>query len=455
MSESILPGTSVQVLAEGLITAGSVATGNIGVVGTAQDGETGKVFLLSSLADAKKVFGDQTKDTHLMNALNLIYANGGRSVYAVRAGKEGSKSKVELTTTDSNTGLRLQTKEVGSNGNNFRVKINEPEDSKAKVIIEQKVKDNNRWDAIEDYNIESFQDLYNAINQKQDSKFEAIALDQSLADELPKAIEGDGKSFTGGANQMDPDYKATLAKLEQEPVNIVVLAGETIETHKTELEEHLTKTATIKRERIGIMDLGFGADHKDALHENVPDNERLIVVAPGIQITNGGNPTSGYTAAAVAGLLASLPVQTSPTNKSLVLQGLSTIFNHTELKKWVAARILVIEQRNGFRIVKGITTHSGAWKQITTRRIVDYAIYGVRAGCDPYIGKLNNIRVRGAMKATLDGFLTRMVENEALVSYSLEVSASRSDEKEGIAKVVMSLQPTFSIDFIQVTMYLD
>ncbi len=113
-----------------------------------------------------------------------------------------------------------------------------------------------------------------------------------------------------------------------------------------------------------------------------------------------------------------------------------------------------MEKRDGFRVVKGITTHDGAWRQITTRRIVDYATYGVRSACDPYIGKLNNERVRGAMKATLDAFLTRMVNDEALVSYQLSVSATRDQERAGEAIVNLTLEPTFSIDFIKVTMYL-
>ena len=85
---------------------------------------------------------------------------------------------------------------------------------------------------------------------------------------------------------------------------------------------------------------------------------------------------------------------------------------------------------------------------------MDYAIYGVRSACNPYIGKLNNERVRGAMKATLDAFLTRMVEDEALVSYELEVSATRAQEIEGVCAVTMTIRPTFSIDFVRVTMYL-
>ena len=79
----------------------------------------------------------------------------------------------------------------------------------------------------------------------------------------------------------------------------------------------------------------------------------------------------------------------------------------------------------------------------------------MRIGANPYIGRLNNARVRAAMKATLDGFLAQMVLDEMLISYSLEVSATRAQEIVGVAAVTMVLQPTFSIDFIRVTMILE
>ena len=41
------------------------------------------------------------------------------------------------------------------------------------------------------------------------------------------------------------------------------------------------------------------------------------------------------------------------------------------------------------------------------------------------------------------------------LSYDLTVSATRQDEIAGIAKVELTLQPTFSIDFIKVTMVLE
>ena len=105
--------------------------------------------------------------------------------------------------------------------------------------------------------------------------------------------------------------------------------------------------------------------------------------------------------------------------------------------------------------MKGITTDTTtAWQQASIRRIIAFALYGTRSACNPYIGKLNNDRVRSAMKATLDAFLTRMVQDEALISYELEVSATRAQEIAGEAIVTMVLRPTFSIDFIKVDMYL-
>ncbi|HEY9738740.1 MAG TPA: phage tail sheath C-terminal domain-containing protein, partial [Trichocoleus sp.] len=262
---------------------------------------------------------------------------------------------------------------------------------------------------------------------------------------------------SGGVSGKD-EYQAALALLENEIVNIVLLAGQDsgVSWAKEVLEGHLNTTAVNRRERIGLI--GVAGDEVDAIARHTFNSERVIAVAPGVAASQDDTPItlpSSYLAAAVAGLIASLPVQASPTNKVLTLSGLSKRFTASQLEKLVGSRVLAVEQREGFRIVKGITTSTNpAWHQITTRRIVDYAIYGVRLACNPYIGKLNNERVRGAMKATLDAFLTRMVNDESLVGYSLTVTATRPQEVAGEAIVTMTLQPTFSIDFIKVTMYL-
>jgi hypothetical protein len=68
---------------------------------------------------------------------------------------------------------------------------------------------------------------------------------------------------------------------------------------------------------------------------------------------------------------------------------------------------------------------------------------------------LNNQRVRKALQGAIDGFLTTMVVDEMLISYSLEVTATRADEIAGRCVVNATLRPTFSIDFIAVTMVLE
>jgi hypothetical protein len=114
----------------------------------------------------------------------------------------------------------------------------------------------------------------------------------------------------------------------------------------------------------------------------------------------------------------------------------------------IKRNILSVIPKSGFRVLKGITTEGeGApFSQIPTRRIVDFAKYGVRSAANPYIGRLNNVRVRAALQATLEAFLTRMVDDEALTGFELSVTATRAQEIAGEVSVVMTLQPTFSIE---------
>ena len=151
-----------------------------------------------------------------------------------------------------------------------------------------------------------------------------------------------------------------------------------------------------------------------------------------------------------------MPVQTSLTNKVLTIPGLALNANRGEQTQLIQRNVLTVIQKEGFRVLKGVTTAGVGtpFSAIPTLRIVDYAKYGVRSAADPYIGRLNNARVRAALKATLDAFLTRMVDDEALTQYALDVSATRAQEIAGEVAVVMTLQPTFSIEFIRVVMIL-
>lgn len=273
--------------------------------------------------------------------------------------------------------------------------------------------------------------------------------------------------FAGGRNgAAGANYSTGLDRLLNEPAHIIVAAGQD-ESFGDELAAHcaLASSDTYQRNRIAVVGTGTAASRDAFLAAVLGHNlnsDRLIYVAPGIRATDAAaEPPAdvvlpgSYAAAAVAGLLASLPAHVSATNKVLNVGGVEHVLTRAELEQIVQSRVLALEQRQGIRIVQGITSATNtAWHQVTTRRIVDFASFGVRSAALPFIGRLNNERVRGALRTAINGFLADMVTDEMLIGYELNVAATREQEIRGIAEVTIVLRPVFSIDFIKVVIFL-
>lgn len=254
-------------------------------------------------------------------------------------------------------------------------------------------------------------------------------------------------AFTAGANE-----------LLKEDINILIAPELATATAKTVLQAALEAAENNAKDMISVI--GADAATTTAIKNQVTANKRVVLVTPGVQAYDPAadavvNLPGTYTAAAVAGLVASLAPQSSPTNK--VLPGVTALaarYSYGELKDLLQGNVCPLEDRQGIRVVRGITTEGAAFQQITTRRIVDFAKAGIRQVANPFIGRLNNERVRKALHGALDGFLTTMVVDEALTNYQLEVKATRADEIAGRCVVNVALQPTFSIDYIRVTLVL-
>jgi hypothetical protein len=287
----------------------------------------------------------------------------------------------------------------------------------------------------------------------------------------PFANADDVRPLTNGSNGEDAaqsDYALGLAQLLSENAHIILAAGrdetgDQLTGIGSLLKAHVDAASTdkIKRDRIGVLGSPLGATLPQITAHNIA-SDRIVFVAPGIKTTDASAKPKpkqvtlpgSYAAAAIAGLISALDPQQSLTNKTVAVDGLEKKFTPDKLEQLVQARVLALEEHQGLRVVRGITTDPGAFQQITTRRIVDYAKYGVRGAAEPFIGLLNNDRVRKALKGAINGFLARMVDDEMLESYELDVTATRAEEISGIARVVMTLRPTFSIDYIVVTMFL-
>ncbi len=264
------------------------------------------------------------------------------------------------------------------------------------------------------------------------------------------------RALGSGADQAA--FASAAAELLKETVNILI-APELATATALQVLPSATNTAESDGKDM-ITVVGSDASSVTDIAAQVAANKRVVLVTPGVRAYD---PAAGamvdlpgnYTAAAVAGLIASLAPQASPTNK--VLPGVTqlvTRYSYGQLKSLLQANVCPLEIRQGVRVVRGITTEGEAFSQITTRRIVDFAKAGIRQVANPFVGRLNNERVRTALHGALDSFLTTMVVDEALTGYQLEVTATRADEIAGRCIVNVAMQPTFSIDYIRVTLAL-
>jgi hypothetical protein len=562
MAEMILPGTYIEVRAEGLIVPGRVSVGNLGVVGTASNGPIGVPVILGSYSEARERFGvydafidGSSDELTLVRALELAYSEGATTVFAVRVASATAASATYVIGSAGVDNVRLAAKNPGTAGNELAINItdadqdaliegekftgvgpftlgNTPVNKSARNRIRlltaadgltrslQIIYDDTpgapgpgqvkidragggldfgdtldtadvvtatyvvarssavkvtlrRGTSEEVYTVVSGNDLANDIKKDPGGSAFVTATPLGGSDQLPdkSPSANDFASFGTGANTRGDngaagaDYKNGLDLLLNEPAHIIVAAGQD-DSFGDELKAHceVASTDVVKGDRIGVIGSRLGAT-LDSIRGHTLDSDRVIFVVPGIKTNDAARVPpvevtlpGAYTAAALAGLLAALPAHNSPTNKVLSVGGLEEgrRFTTAELTQLVQNRVLAIEQRQGFRIVKGITTSTNsAFAQITTRRIVDFAKFGVRSASTPYIGLLNNERVRTALRSTINSFLGEMVDDEMLISYELEVSATRAEEIKGIVRVTMVLRPTFSIDFIKVTMFLE
>ena len=467
IAEMVVPGTFIEVRAEGLISVGAIATGNVGIVGTAARGPRNAVRALGSLTEAIDAFGPpdafaapNVTDTPLTltRALEAVYAGGARNVFAVRvANGDPVAASAAVRAAVDQDGFTLAALDAGSWGNDI-----------AYGIVNEGTSASPAWKLSLTYrNVkETFAGAsLGAIHGQLATSTLVRPGPVSNAGSNLVAVDPPQK-LAGGLDQPNvssSDIAAGLAALEEQPVNILVVAGLPSATVRGVVGAHLERTENDGRERLAVLGTagsGTPTDVSSVLAEaGAVADDRIVLVAPGMKAADSRTGATvtlppPYLAAVVAGTLSTLAPQISLTNRTLPIDDVDVRYSAAAVQNLLQNRLLLVRPKFGFQVVKGISTDTGAFKQISVRRIVDFAKAGVRSGSDPYIGRLNNARVRAALRATLDGFLSQMVLDEQLVGYQLDVTATRAQEVRGIAVVTMTLLPTFSIDFIRVTMNL-
>jgi len=462
MAEQIIPGVSIEVRSEGLTTVTPGAIGVCGIVGTADWGPVDTPTTVSSYAEVLTTFGDDNSASLTMSrALNLLFANGANTVRCVRIiGTTKAKATGSLLSvaTPVITATALY---YGDEGNNITLSY---DTTRLLVTIA------NTSLGVEE--IHSASDgaatpAYDSATLVANITANSVLV-AAVADEITEPDETTNTALTTGDSGVvvtSTDYNDGLTELETVDCNIVLLAGQSSSADVTNLTAHVVKMLGEDEERMGYIGNAQGETISTITSNmNSIDSDRIVYCGPGIDFVPrysaaGTSASFGgcYTAAAVAGKVSSLAVHVSPTNK--VLSGMTDteyFTSKSNIQDLILARVCAIRNNSGIRIQKGITSSSDtAWVQITTRRIVDSAKSGIRTAGLPFVGKLNNERVRTALKGTIDNFLDSMLANESITYYKTEVYATRAQEIAGVCRVDLTIKPVFSIDFVKVIVYLE
>jgi hypothetical protein len=281
------------------------------------------------------------------------------------------------------------------------------------------------------------------------------------------ASGGTATQGNNGADASASDYSDGLDTLLSKDVHIILCAGQYSSTVHASLQSHVDNASDDKAERVGVCGHRYGQTLAQVQSSNVAlSSKRMIFVSPGILTTNhetGNDETvsAAYTASLLAGYMASINPSFSPLNKGVPIGGLETEYTNAELEQLIKSKInpIRVSRLGGYRWAKAMTASGSTdWDNITTVRITDYAVRGVRSACEGFIGRKNLITNRTAIQVAVSSFMRNMAADQMLDNdspYTVTVEATREDRVQGIVRVDVSFKPVFAIEFVLVTHYVE
>jgi hypothetical protein len=292
------------------------------------------------------------------------------------------------------------------------------------------------------------------------SRFVRIRAIPSLAagKRLP-AAQPVPQTFAGGADPKFADYQKAIDLLADDPRIDIVLASLSPNADRTMIMQvhqallaHCVAMADQGAPRIAFGSIAPG-DAKDLNkireHAATVRNRRFILVAP---------PGA---AGAVAGMVARMNVQDSPTFKSVPLFGVPAArYRESELSRLLGptTNAVVVQDRanRGVVVLRALTT-SG--EQISVMRVADAAVRETKAISENFIGELNNADSRTALKQQIIATFTRMEREGALVrstddkdpAFLVDVYSTQQDFAQGIVRIDVAVRPVRAIDYVYAT----
>jgi hypothetical protein len=466
----ILPGVEIKVVKE--IVLGQLRpAGILGLLGITEDNDDGtpkNLGRVSSYKALKEQYGRSVDFT--VPEAKQSFQNGIAEIVMVPLeGLTARKASTELRTTTGKPIVKLEARAKGFWGNRINVKIEGKPDDTGKISI---VRVTLRYNAIEevfdnlDYIPTSDRYFLKIINDQSDLVTASIisggrskSTKKDKEEESEWILADTETTLSDGKGVSLKDYEVALEKLQSEDdVDLVLPSIEEfndtnlVKTVYHSVEAHCRVMSENSMNRIGFgqappsMMFADGNAEVDFITRQVStfNSDRFVYVAPHGAL------------GAVVGLIGNLDVHQSPTFKTL--SGISELerrYSPSQLKSLLVANVLALEAKRdrGIIIEKGICT-SG--EQISVIRIADKAVRGIKMIGDKFIGTLNTVSGRAALKEKCVEFFIQLEKDGAIVpsadgsdpAYKVDVYATDDDISKGIVRIDIAVRPVRAIDYI-------
>ncbi len=265
--------------------------------------------------------------------------------------------------------------------------------------------------------------------------------------------------LAGGSSPNNNAYRDAIDRLgEDSRINLVLASIEPQRTSNFYSVVHQTLVAhAVSQTDDGSPRVAFGSvtsGEQSSLdeirnHAAAVRNRRFVLVSP------------AGAAGAVAGLVARLNPQESPTFKPAPLFGIAPAsYSGSQLNRLLGPthNVLVVQQRSGRGVIvlRGLDTSGD---QISVTRVADAAIREVKAISENFIGRLNTDDARIALRQQIVSTLTRMERAGALVpstdgedpAFHVDVYSTQQDFAQGIVRIDIAVRPVRAVDYFYAT----
>lgn len=387
-----------------------------------------EVVTLGSSAEIAEYFGDDSGENSNVAILNKIFLGGASEIKAVRVGSGGTKASITLKD-NAASGVNVVTltaKYAGTRALSVTVKDSLAVTTQRECIIYSGTKE-----------------LMKVAFAKGDAEVDALvaAINEATGSIITATKVADGSGVLAAVTQTDfttpgvsptitnSDYDAAFAILEASTWNVLC-----VDTNDTAVHA-LVKAFVNRANDAGLMGIAVVGEPTSVPYATRKsdcaafNSLNVVYVLNGFKI--GDESYEGYNAAAVvAGLLAYLPANDSPTHK--VISGATEIvgpLTNTQVVECLAAGAIVFttSASGSVWIEQGINTltvlnanQDAGWKKIRRTKTRFELIQRILENSEGIIGNVSNdSNGRQTFIAIANGVINQMIAENKLLSGSV------------------------------------